>query len=78
VDEAAVVESDAATPPPQLVVERRFVRVGETRDGTVSILSGVEPGELVVTSGQIKLFPGAPVVIDNSVPLEAPAVRPNE
>ncbi len=70
--------ADTAAAPRPLIVERRFVQVGDTRDGTVSIVSGVEPGEMVVTSGQIKLFPGAPVVIDNSVALEAPAVRPNE
>jgi membrane fusion protein (multidrug efflux system) len=75
--ESEVQPADGATPPP-LFVERRFVQVGETRDGSVSILSGIAPGEVVVTSGQIKLFPGAPVVVDNSVSLEAPAVRPNE
>jgi membrane fusion protein (multidrug efflux system) len=75
--ETEIQAADGATPPP-LFVERRFVQIGETRDGSVSILSGIEPGEVVVTSGQIKLFPGAPVVVDNSVSLEAPAVRPNE
>ena len=78
VDESGDGAADAAAGPQPLFAERRFVEVGEARDGTVSILSGVEAGELVVTSGQIKLFPGAPVVVDNSVPLEAPAVRPNE
>ena len=76
--DAVDAAADAAAEPQPLFVERRFVQIGETRDGSVSILSGIEPGEVVVTSGQIKLFPGAPVVIDNSVPLEAPAVRPNE
>lgn len=76
--DAGDAAADAAVEPKPLFVERRFVQVGETRDGSVSILSGIEAGEVVVTSGQIKLFPGAPVVIDNSVSLEAPAVRPYE
>jgi membrane fusion protein (multidrug efflux system) len=74
----AAADAGAEAAQPSLMVERRFVQVGETRDGTISIVAGIEPGETVVTSGQIKLFPGAPVVIDNSVPLEAPAERPYE
>jgi hypothetical protein len=36
----------------------------------------VSPGELVVTSGQIKLQPNGPIVIDNSAGLPTPAVTP--
>lgn len=64
--------------PPALTVERRFVRVGEARGDRVQILEGLKPGEIVVTSGQLKLWPGAPVVVDNSVPLDPSPVRPNE
>ena len=77
-DDAAAGEPAAANAPPPLVVERRFVRVGETRGNLVTIDEGLAPGEIVVTSGQLKLFPGAPVVIDNSIALDPPAVRPNE
>ena len=63
---------------PNLVVERRFVRVGETRDGRVAIAEGVAEGERVVTTGQIKLEPGAHVVVDNSAQLTPPAERPRE
>ncbi|HLW91526.1 MAG TPA: efflux RND transporter periplasmic adaptor subunit [Roseiarcus sp.] len=49
-----------------LIVERRFVRIGETRGERVAILDGLKPGELVVTSGQIKLQPDFPVTIDTS------------
>jgi membrane fusion protein (multidrug efflux system) len=57
-------------------VERRFVRLGETRQGRVAVLEGVEPGEQVVTSGQLKLQPGGRVQIDNKRALKAPAERP--
>lgn len=71
--QAATVSGDAA-----LVAERRFVRVGETRDDRVSIISGVSAGEQVVAEGQIKLQPGARVRTDPDARLEAPAVRPKE
>ena len=63
---------------PQLTVERRFVRVGQSRGDDVAILEGVKEGEQVVTSGQLKLHPDAPVRIDNSQPLTPPTVRPKQ
>ena len=59
-----------------LVVERRFVRVGAARGERVSIDDGVTPGEQVVTSGQIKLQPNSPVTIDASGGLSPPAQTP--
>jgi membrane fusion protein (multidrug efflux system) len=60
----------AATPgqpaAPALVVERRFVRTGQVRDDRVAVTFGLEAGENVVTTGQLKLNPGASVLIDNS------------
>jgi len=50
-----------------LIAENRFVQIGETRGDQVAILSGVTPGDTIVTAGQIKLRNGAGVVIDNSV-----------
>lgn len=77
---AAEAAADETQQPQQQrqVAERRFVRSGETRDGRVAILEGVAAGELVVSSGQLKLQPGAEIVVDNSRPLEAPAERPLE
>ncbi len=51
----------------QLVAEQRFVTVGQTRGDQVAIISGIEEGELVVTSGQMKLQNDTPVVINNTV-----------
>ena len=46
-----------------------IVSVGETRNGRISILSGLEPNTRVVTAGQNKLYRGAKVVIDEAVDL---------
>jgi len=63
---------------PKLTVERRFVRVGPTEGDRVSILEGVKAGEEVVTSGQLKLQPGATIKVDNSGALKAPAELPKQ
>jgi membrane fusion protein (multidrug efflux system) len=52
------------------VVERRSIRTGEVRDGRVEIVSGLEPGEQVVSAGQVKLRNGQAVIVDNSVQLD--------
>jgi membrane fusion protein (multidrug efflux system) len=49
------------------VAQQVFVTTGETRGDQVAILKGLEAGQTVVTSGQIKLKNGTPVLIDNSV-----------
>jgi membrane fusion protein (multidrug efflux system) len=61
-------------PPDALVVEQTFVTTGLTRGDQVAILTGLNAGVEVVTSGQIKLKNGAPVRVDNSV---LPANNPN-
>jgi membrane fusion protein (multidrug efflux system) len=63
---------------PTLVVERRFVRVGPTEGDRVAILEGVKAGEQVVTSGQLKLQPGAKIKVDNSGALKPPAELPRQ
>jgi membrane fusion protein (multidrug efflux system) len=62
----------------KLVAERRFVKTGQVRDDRVAIVSGVSPGEQVITTGQLKLNPGAAIRIDNSQKLSAPEVRPKQ
>jgi RND family efflux transporter MFP subunit len=71
-------EAQAATrdDKPALVVERRFVRVGEARGERVAIDEGVNAGDLVVTAGQIKLQPNFPVTIDTAAALPPPAQTP--
>jgi RND family efflux transporter MFP subunit len=62
----------------KLIVDRRFVRVGEARGDRISILEGVKAGEQVVIAGQLKLRPQAHVVVDNSNTLKPPVKRPLE
>ncbi len=44
-----------------------FVTTGATRGDQVAVLSGVKEGDVVVTTGQMKLHNGSSVTIDNSV-----------
>jgi membrane fusion protein (multidrug efflux system) len=48
-------------------VRQQFVKLGERRGDMVAILSGLKPGEEVVTSGVFKLRPGAAVEVNNDV-----------
>ncbi|MGL4316495.1 MAG: efflux RND transporter periplasmic adaptor subunit [Pseudomonas sp.] len=47
----------------ELVVERRFVTTGERRDARVVVSKGLQPGEQVVTAGQLKLDNGSHVTL---------------
>jgi membrane fusion protein (multidrug efflux system) len=61
---------------PQLTARQVFVTTGATRGDQVAILKGVAEGDMVVTSGQIKLRNGVPVVVDNRVvPKNDPAPK---
>lgn len=43
--------------------ERRKVRTGADRDGSVQVLSGLSAGERLVVRGQRKLVPGNPIIV---------------
>jgi membrane fusion protein (multidrug efflux system) len=73
-DGKVVPAADGGKPP--LVVERRFVRVGDRRNGLAGIVDGLKAGERVVTSGQLRLQPNAAVTIDERQPLTPPKDRP--
>jgi membrane fusion protein, multidrug efflux system len=51
----------------QYVAQQVFVKTGETRGDQVAVLSGIEPGDVVVSAGQNKLHNGSPVRIDNKI-----------
>ena len=55
------------TAKPALVAQQVFVTTGPTRGDQVAIAHGLEPGTEVVTSGQVKLKNGTPLIIDNTV-----------
>jgi membrane fusion protein (multidrug efflux system) len=64
-----LVEKNADTGPgqPALIARQSFVTTGLTRGDQVAVLTGVKPGDTVVSAGQIKLHNGAPVVVNNKV-----------
>lgn len=60
-------------------VRQQFVKLGAARGDMVAVLTGVKPGEEVVTSGVFKLRPGAAVVVNNSVqPSSSTAPKPED
>jgi membrane fusion protein (multidrug efflux system) len=64
---------------PYLGVQQRFVKLGAGRGDQVSVVSGLEPGEQVVSSGAFKLRSGASIVINNKiVPGNNPAPKPED
>ena len=62
---AYVIEEDAEG----LFVTPRVVETGIPRDGEVAVISGINPGERVVSAGQNKLYRGARVQIDENLEL---------
>jgi membrane fusion protein (multidrug efflux system) len=59
---------------PLIEAEQVFVTTGLTRGDQVAIVKGLEPGVMVVTSGQLKLKNGTPLIINNQV---QPGFNPN-
>jgi membrane fusion protein, multidrug efflux system len=60
-------------------VRQQFVKLGPGKGDQVAILSGVKPGEEIVTSGVFKLRQGAAVQVNNSTtPANNPAPKPED
>ena len=58
-------------------VRQQFVKLGPARGDQIAVLSGINPGDEVVTSGVFKLRNGAAVLVNNKVkPGNDPAARP--
>jgi membrane fusion protein (multidrug efflux system) len=53
--------------PPGNIVRQQFVRLGEKRGDFVAIVSGLEEGQTVVSTGVFKLRNGQSVVVNNSL-----------
>lgn len=53
-------------------VSKREITLGKNVDGKYQILSGVEPGETVVTEGMLTLYEGAAIKDVDKVSLDAP------
>ena len=60
-------------------VSQRFVKLGAGRGDQVAVVSGLKPGEEVVTSGVFKLRNGAAVFVNNKViPSNNPTPKPED
>lgn len=60
-------------------VRQQFVKVDGSRGDLVAVVSGVNPGEEVVTSGVFKLRPNAAVQVNNSItPPTNPSPKPED
>ena len=59
--------------------QQQFVKLGPSRGDQVAVLSGIKPGQEVVTSGVFKLRTGAAVVVNNKVqPGNDPSPKPQD
>jgi len=52
---------------PQLVANQKFVSTGQARGDQIAVTKGLNAGDVVVTSGQLKLSNGSPVIVNNAV-----------
>jgi membrane fusion protein (multidrug efflux system) len=48
-------------------VKEQFIKLGRTRGDMIAIVSGLKPGEEVVTSGVFRLKSGAHVIVNNQI-----------
>lgn len=69
-------KKDDKTGKVEKVLRQQFIHIGETRGDFVSVVSGLKPGETIVTSGVFKLRSDMPVNIDNKLAPHA-ELKPN-
>jgi membrane fusion protein (multidrug efflux system) len=60
-------EKDDSNKSSGLVLNQKFVRLGEKRGDYISVISGLKQGETVVSTGVFKLRNGQAVIIDNTL-----------
>jgi len=76
-EEADGKSGDQSEGEPQKIVKKRFVKLGRQRGDLVAVVEGLKPGEVVATSGLLKLRNDAKVTIENDVqPSADPAPTP--
>jgi multidrug efflux system membrane fusion protein len=63
---------------PDTTVEMRSVQIARNWQGLAVVTSGIEPGEIVVTEGQVRLSPGARASIRPAGGAPAPAAGTRE
>lgn len=74
-----VKETAAQDGKAKLEAQQVFVTTGLTRGDQVAILKGITAGDTIVTSGQLKLKNGTPLIVNNAVePANNPNPKPQE
>lgn len=68
--------SESPNGEPVMRARQQFVRLGERRGDFVSVLDGVQPGQVLVSAGAFKLRNNSPVFINDELAL-APELDPN-
>lgn len=58
-----------APAPDRYIAKQKFVKTGTKRGDQVAVTEGVKEGDIVVTSGQLKLKNGTPMILNNADPL---------
>lgn len=79
--DSVFVVSDLKSPSgePYRGVRQQFVKVEGSRGDQVGVISGLNPGDVVVTSGVFKLRNGAAVAVNNKIqPGNNPAPKPED
>jgi len=71
----AVEEKADAKGKPGLIAHQKFVRLGDRRGDFVAVVSGLSPGETVVSTGAFKLRNGMAVTVNNAL-APAPELAP--
>ncbi|HTX05718.1 MAG TPA: efflux RND transporter periplasmic adaptor subunit [Steroidobacteraceae bacterium] len=77
--ETVYLVRNPAKPGGHPTAELAFVTPGPTRGDQVAIIKGLKAGDVVVSSGQMKIKNGTPLIVNNSVlPLDYPNPTPQE
>ena len=77
--ETVYLVRNPAKPGGHPTAELTFVTLGPTRGDQVAVVKGIKEGDVVVTSGQLKIKNGTGLVVNNSVlPLSEPNPTPQE
>jgi membrane fusion protein, multidrug efflux system len=77
--ETVYLVRNAKEPGGHPLAEQTFVTLGPTRGDQVAIVKGLKAGDVVVSSGQMKIKNGTPLAVNNSVlPLDKANPTPQE
>ena len=79
--DSVFIVSDLKSPDGQTYrgVRQQFVKLGGSRGDQIAVVSGVKPGDEVVTSGVFKLRNGAAVLVNNKVkPANSASPKPED